>query len=486
MQFSRKYLLLWVLVISPCLFLLGQTPAITSPGNNEALADTLVSPSDTSAVSLTIRSINIMGNRKTKERLILREIPFKQGEQYPLTTLVKKFEDARRQLMNTVLFHEVLVALQATDGNYVDVLIEVRERWYLFPVPYFRYIDRNLNQWLVEHNGDLNRVNYGIKVFHNNATGMNDKFNIWLMNGYTKQVSIGYDRLYIDKKMKWGGRIDIGMGKNREVNYNTENNKQLFFKDTNNFVRSFFRTNVELSYRRAIKTRHRFGFSYMSDKVNDTIIKLNPKYFDDGRDRLKYAELYYSVSYWDVDYIPYPLTGYLGEFHFVKKGFNKRFDMWQVMAKAGGGWKIGKDLYFSSRVTGTVKLPFKQPFINQRLLGYSDFFMQGYEYYVIDGVAGGYVKATLTRQILNFNIHYKKKKSGKIQNIPFRFFVKAYSNAGYVHNPEPGLNQLDNKMLYSGGIGIDVITLYDFSLRFEWSLNHLGQNGLYLHRKTNF
>ena len=487
MQLLWKYLVFVVLTIVPCTFLFAQDPS-------ESVHDTAASVKDVTKGSLsvpdsllTIRYINIIGNKRTKERLIHREIPFKEGEQYPLHELVKKFEDARRQLMNTVLFHEVMVALQRTEGNYADILIDVRERWYLFPVPYFRYIDRNLNQWLVENKGDLRRVNYGIKMFHNNATGLNDKFNIWLMNGYTKQISLGYDRLYLDRGMKWGLNFNIGMGKNREVNYSTENNKQIFFKDTNNFVRSFFRTNLELSYRPAIKTRHKFGFSYQTDRVNDTILKLNPKYFgNDGSQKLKYAELYYSVSYWDVDYIPYPLTGYLGEFHFVKKGFSKEMDMWQLMAKAGGGWKIGKDLYFSTRVTGTLKLPFRQPFINQRLLGYSDFTMQGYEYYVVDGVAGGYVKATVTRQILNFNIHYRKKKTNKLQRIPFRIFAKAYTNAGYVHSPEPGFNQLNNKMLYSGGFGIDLITLYDFSLRFEWSFNHLGQNGLYLHRKTNF
>jgi hypothetical protein len=41
-------------------------------------------------------------------------------------------------------------------------------------------------------------------------------------------------------------------------------------------------------------------------------------------------------------------------------------------------------------------------------------------------------------------------------------------------------------MLYSTGIGIDVLTLYDFTLKLEWSFNQLGQNGLFLHRKSIF
>jgi hypothetical protein len=41
--------------------------------------------------------------------------------------------------------------------------------------------------------------------------------------------------------MKWGINTGMAIGRNREVNYNTINDKQVFFKDTNNFVRSFFR-----------------------------------------------------------------------------------------------------------------------------------------------------------------------------------------------------------------------------------------------------
>jgi hypothetical protein len=41
-------------------------------------------------------------------------------------------------------------------------------------------------------------------------------------------------------------------------------------------------------------------------------------------------------------------------------------------------------------------------------------------------------------------------------------------------------------MLYSGGVGIDIVTFYDIILKFEWSFNQLGENGLYLHRKSVF
>ena len=135
---------------------------------------------------------------------------------------------------------------------------------------------------------------------------------------------------------------------------------------------------------------------------------------------------------------------------------------------------------------GSIKVPFKQPYFMQRFLGYGDAFMQGYEYYVVDGVAGGFMKATFTREILNFGVRTPIRKRQLPERIPFRIFAKVFGNTGYVHNPQPGLNSLSNRMLYSAGIGIDILTTYDFTLKLEWTFNQLGQNGLFLHRKSIF
>jgi len=453
-----------------------------------SLADSLkqYSQQPGSANVFTIREIAVSGNKKTKESIILRELPFQSGEVYSLSELVKEFETGRKRLLSTALFHEVVISLKGFEGNNIDILVAVKERWYLFPVPYIKFVDRNINQWIVEQNAKLDRVNYGLKVLYNNVSGRNDKLNLYLINGYTKQISLSYYRPYIDKKMKWGINAGFAIGKNREVNYNTIYDKQVFFKDTNNFVRSFTRAFGEATYRPAIKTTHRFGISYTLEKITDTIVSLNPSYFTKGRDKFSFPEIYYLMSYMDVDYNPYPLKGYIAELYFSKRGLNKETNMWLLSAKASGSWEIAKKLYFGAKLAGAIKAPFNQPYFNQRLFGYGDFFMQGYEYYVVDGVAGGYGKASLTREILNLGFQVKRKKDVIPYRIPFKAYAKTFVNAGYAHHPTPETNTLNNRMLYSWGVGIDILTHYDFTLKFEWSFNVLGENGLYLHRKTNF
>jgi outer membrane protein assembly factor BamA len=381
----------------------------------------------------------------------------------------------------------VVVAAKNFEGNKVNVLVTVKERWYLFPVPYLKPVDRNLNQWIVEQKASLSRVNYGIKVLYNNATGRNDKFRMLIASGYTRQLSFNYDRLYIDKRLKWGMKIGFGAGKNREANYNTIRDKQVFIKNENSYVRSFSNVFAELTYRRAIKTRHSFGIGYYTENVQDTIVALNPGYFKSGRNSTSFPSISYSMNYFDLDYIPYPTKGYAAQVSFSKSGINNSINIWQLHARGSGSWPVAPKMFFNLNVYGGIKLPFKQPYFNQRFLGYGDTFMQGYEYFVIDGVAGGYIKTTLTRELVNFNIRIPPLKKGKpAEHIPVRIFGKVYGNTGYVYAPEPGENLLSNKMLYSGGFGIDILTFYDVTFKLEWTFNQLGQNGIFIHRKSIF
>jgi hypothetical protein len=85
---------------------------------------------------------------------------------------------------------------------------------------------------------------------------------------------------------------------------------------------------------------------------------------------------------------------------------------------------------------------------------------------------------------LNADIPLPNKKWFKsLRSVPVKLYVKAFTNAGYVHNPNPSYNnELNNKMLYSTGLGVDIVLFTDTIFKIEWSFNQLGQNALYLHQ----
>src|SRR5690349_14761778 len=155
----------------------------------------------------SVRNVTITGYKRTKLYIIEREITIKPGDLYTRGKLNRAMRQTREQLMNTALFVDVIVTQVELENAQVDVNVEVKERWYIFPVPYFRVVDRNWNVWINEHNASLDRVNIGLKVTHSNATGINDKFNFWVIGGYTQQLSFNYFRPYFDKKLRFGYNI---------------------------------------------------------------------------------------------------------------------------------------------------------------------------------------------------------------------------------------------------------------------------------------
>lgn len=468
-----RYFLLAFLFCQP---LFAQGLPVHQPGNR--------APADSGVI---VGAVLLSGNKKTKASVIYRELAFRSGERYSLEDLVQRMNMSRGQLMNTTLFNEVLVAAKDTRKDTLDISVEVKERWYLVPVLYVKPVDRNFNQWLVEQKADLDRVNYGVRIFYNNVTGLKDNFSMLLMSGYTRQIALNYEHPYLDKDLKWGFRLQFAKGKNREVNYKTIGGKQAFFKDPDRFLRHFSNGSAELTYRPAIRTRHSFGAGYLSEEIADTITRLNPGYFSRPYNRVTAPVLYYSLFYFDADYIPYPTKGTVGTVYFSKTGIGSRINLWELHVRSSSSWKISRRSFVNMQWYGGLKLPFRQPFFNQRFLGYRDVFLQGFEYYVVDGVAGGYTKLTAARELASFRIRPPAVKRDKQPGqIPFRIYGKVFANAGYVHHPDPGQGSLSNQWLYSGGLGIDIVTFYDLVIKLEWSFNSLGENGLFLHRKTNF
>jgi len=432
--------------------------------------------------SFIIGDIVITGNRRTKDYIIERELSFKSGDSINLPELVKKFESARQQLVNSRLFIEVVVALKSIRGYLVDVSIDVKERWYIFPIPYVKPVDRNLSEWAKQGYG-TDRLNYGFKFTHYNLSGRNDKLRLWLITGYSKQIQFQYEQPYADKTLKHGYKLNLSYAANREFNYATINNQQQF-SDSLGYIKNFTGS-VEYNYRPGLKTFHslRLGFTHLS--IDKAVLGANPKYYKGLENNINIPELSYSLRHFDMDYIPYPLKGWMAEVSLLKRGIQPYTEMWQLSAKLNKATDLGGKWSFNWETKGVLKVPFDQPFYNTMMFGYQDMYLRGLEKYVIDGVAGIMSKHTIRKELFRFNVP-TFISTGAHSKIPFRFYAKAYADAGYSYNKTAPENSLTNKMMYTTGFGLDIVTFYDFVFRFDYSFNQLGENGLFLHFKNEF
>lgn len=490
----KNSVLLFILILSGCFSAIHAQIDTTIAGLKNANTASPVTPEkinvDTLPYSLDsgfiIREIEFEGAKKTRDTIMLRELPFKKGNRILIREIPDLFNAGKTQLMNMGLFHTAEVTILRFDPPFVDIKVSVKERHYLWPFPYFKPVDRNLNQWLFEKGASTGRIDYGVKLLWDNITGNNDKLRFYFITGYTKQLSFGYQRPYIDNGMKWGMNFLVNLGKNHEVLYDTKDDKQQFVK-TNDYLRNFFNANLEFTYRKKFYTTHYFGAGYQSARFGDTVFLMNPQYLKGPQHFLKYGFVYYRVRYQNVDYNAYPTRGYAGEIYASKQGFNNDMNVWQLTAKGVGYWQLGKQSFYSIGASGTVKAPFNQPYYNRQLLGYGDTYLHGYEYYVMDGVAGGILNATLATRLTNFSFSIPQTKWFSPIPIPLKIYGKVFANAGYVYDPNPGpTNHLSNRFLIGGGIGFDIFTGYDFTLKVELSVNHLGEKGIYLQKKDIF
>ncbi len=471
------------------------TPAQQVEIPNISFVDTASLKANTTQ-KVCIKNIEVTGTKKTKVYIVYREIQFKEGDSILIKDLYKELEQARFQVYNTTLFNEVKFQLTALNANDVAIKLRVTERWYLYPVPQFKWIDRNFNEWYKTYKASLNRVNYGIKFVHYNLSGRRDQLRIYLINGYSRDVSISYTAPYSNNALTEGFTAGVGYTQKRELAYKTTYQDSLLFypKDSiakrgGPFIYKSWYVNLGYSIRRGLFKKHIFSAGYNYTTVPDSVItaKYNPNYFKDSVTSKGAIDFGYTLQYSKVNNGTYPLSGKNWFFSVHKRGlgFTGGLNMLELEAGINRYYDMGKNWYSSVQLNGKIKLPFDQAYVNQRGFGYGEVYLRGLEYYVIDGVATGLIKSTLKKKLVSFNVPFPFIPK-LLTKIPFTIFAKTYADVGYAYTKPQYTTNLNNRMLYSGGFGIDILTLYDINLKFEYSFNQLGENGLFLHNQSGF
>ena len=66
-------------------------------------------------------------------------------------------------------------------------------------------------------------------------------------------------------------------------------------------------------------------------------------------------------------------------------------------------------------------------------------------------------------------------------------YIGVFSDMGYIYDKyNSSTNPLQKKVLWGKGISLDYVTYYDQILRIEYSTNHLGEKGVFLHFSNPF
>lgn len=438
-----------------------------------------------------IANIDIEGNVKTKSYIILRELPYHAGQIISTDSISYYNKIAKQQLVNTSLFTDIQVDIIELDSTHLNIKIVVKERWYFFPIPYFRWVDRNFSEWWNTRSHSLDRVNYGINLRQSNTTGNNDRLTLGLITGYTHQAVARYQFPFIDKKLKFGMGMGAQYFTQKELNTSTYSDKQIFTKTIND-ISNGYRVNIDLSYRPNLYNRFNLQVGYGNSVISDTAMLVKPNYFPNHKKSLSYTDLSASFSMIKFDYNAYPTEGNsneVGIYQRIANGYNlSSFQFRKLHAH-----RFSKANFYLFETNNLFKILTNQNYMDNKLFGYGNLQMNGFEYYVVDGNAGSIAKAEIHHLLGTYTLPRKygiavlDKVNSKLPVIYYHFWLRAFTNLGYVYSEKPSnASKLSNTLLRSFGVGLDVISIYDLVIKIDYSVNQLGDKGLYLHGGINF
>ena len=436
---------------------------------------------------LRINQILIEGNYKTKPQIITRELSFMVDSTYTRYELDSMFVWNKNRIYGTNLFNKVELSLINTEEGKTDVRILVDERWYLYPLPIFRLTDRNFNDWWVNRDRDLSRVNYGLKLTQFNFRGRNEVLRLWLQTGFETVLNLYYQVPYIDKKQKNGLLFSSSYFESKNVPVTTIENVRRFASSRENVLRRAYRNSVVHSFRSSFYSYHLTSLRHLRVDVADTVASLNPNYLGESRTQQQSFSLGYTYV-WDKRNNPnYPTKGAWYRLGLTKHGlgiYNDGVDYWSARANLTKYWTFKDNFFLVGNISALSTFPVQdQSYFNYSSIGFLQEVIRGYDLNIIE--ASSYV---LQRNEFKHQLFGRKYNISKVmpvrqfQTFPITIYGKVYFDQGYaVGYPDyDGSDLLTDQYLYSVGTGLDLVLVNDFTFRFELSRNSQGDNYFFI------
>ena len=452
----------------------------------------LLAKSDTTSINnlklnqssnIIIDEIKILGNKKTKENIILRELTLKEGIVISKDKFISTIEEDKKKVINTNLFNEVEFKIEIIKENHVIIVINVLESSNWVPIIIFELSDRNFNDWWENFNHDFHRINYGLGFYHGNISGKSDEFEVLIGLGFIKQFQTYYSIPYITKKQKGGLYIGFEYINYDQLEYNSIDYIPIFHKSHNSLLKELS-TSIEYSHRESFYNYHYFELEYENIIFNDTLELLNNNYF--YGDRIKNS---FNINYqFDRDFRDiknYPLNGFRLNIQIEKTGIGIFNDInkWKASIYYSKYFEFKKQFYYSFNLSSYFSSK-NQPYY---LYENTDQ-LRGYEKYLIHGHSNLIYKNTFKKRIVSKNFNIEKMKFRKFKNIPINIYLKMFFDSGYVwkySNKNQNIN-LNNKYLHSFGIGLDFVTIKNLYITTELSRNSNKELNFSINLGTEF
>ncbi|MFZ9046015.1 MAG: BamA/TamA family outer membrane protein [Cyclobacteriaceae bacterium] len=427
--------------------------------------------------TFSVNDIFILGNKKTKASIILREFGIDKGKLVDSTTFQSTLDSAQIRIYNTNLFNTVVLQPLYAENQLVDILIKVEERWYFYPSPFVRIADRNLMDWVVNRGSKIERFNAGLKLDQYNFRGRNERLRFIGQIGFERRFALGYILPYIEKTQRHGLGFELVYNEREKMPYITNDHLPTFL-NTEDINRTSWFAETTHSFRPNYYSTHYTSLGFSQTAISDTIasLSLNPNFLGNGKTSQRFFFLKYSYVNDLRNNRNYPTSGELLRVNLEQQGIGIYDDISisSIQVVYNKYFELKKNFYYAAGLIGYFSTPRAQPYYNFAGLGYDGILARGFELDVIEGPRYFLMKNSVRKLFFTGKKDMKNfMPVAQFNDFKISLYGKLIADFGYVQNyPNYEISsRLTDTLLYSVGAGLDVVTIYDLVLRFEYTYN---------------
>lgn len=311
-----------------------------------------------------IDTIFVIGNRKTREFVILNEMTLKPG----MAVTPEAMEYDRGRIYSLGLFTRVDLEFQRIDTTGF-LIVDVSERWYIIPIPLLGFRD-----------GDPERIFYGAALLHNNFRGVNQKLYGAFTLGFDPSASFQFQDPFLDREEQI--YFGIGLSTSR-----VRNRSAVETAATGDFDERHYDASLLLGKRFDLYERAGIRLGYGVVQVSS--YRPGRTASSSGRDGFLWCAI--DHTYDSRDLAEYASNGSFSYVSITKNGFGETtLDYTRFGADFRQYFPLPLDLTLATRAYGSVVWGGELPTYAHTYIGYTER-IRGYYGQVFEGedIAGG-------------------------------------------------------------------------------------------------
>lgn len=438
-----------------------------------------------------VQNVRIEGNSRLKPHVVFLKSGIAPGDTLSLNKLEDELNQAAENLRRMRILDSVKWSL--IDGAAGKTLVwHFQKSLNFFLVPYVEAADRDINVWLDRFDASADRLNFGALVYLFNLAGHNDVLDLTVTTGFNQDYELFYFLPNIDREGKWSGLLQMEYLSFSDIAYQTLDNKEVFVNpemSTPMYQQWYAKTGLQYKIKKQQWLEG--SFSFYRRQASEQLFELNPNYLNSQRISEREYRLGLRHIFDTRNNRRFPTIGYRIESILSYSKFSTvRNDMMEFKLRGNNFVDLNAFGLLEFGLRSRMQLlqnPYGYRF--SRSLGFNNTVVRGYELYSVP--AANYWLMKLDYRYLVWNLEPFTNKIARAvgiqRDLPFKCYINLYADLARAYGDYQNHQQNDliGQQLSGSGLGIDMLAFRRFLFSLQYSWNHRGESGLFIHFRFN-